>query len=79
VFPLSSRLGPPDLWRWPLLSSVLNILIFLRIAGLRLAHEAGWDGFGPLIIGLAIVGVLIGLLSPIRQLLRTRQTAAVQA
>ena len=49
---------------------VLNTLIFLRIAGLRLAHEAGWDGFGPLIIGLAIVGLLIGALS------RTRQLAA---
>ena len=50
-----------------MLHPVLNTLIFLRIAGLRLAHEAGWDGFGPLIIGLAVVGVLIGALSRTRQ------------
>ncbi len=51
-----------------MLTTALNALIFLRIAGLRLAHEAGWDGFGPLIIGLAILGVLLGALSRTRQL-----------
>jgi hypothetical protein len=51
-----------------ILTAVLNILVLLRISGLRLAHEAGWDGFGPLIIGLAFVGVLIGVLSPSSQL-----------
>jgi hypothetical protein len=50
-----------------MLTTVLNTLVLLRIVGLRLAHEAGWDGFGPLIIGLAIVGVLIGALSRARQ------------
>jgi predicted Kef-type K+ transport protein len=37
-----------------MLTTVMNTLILLRILGLRLAHEAGWDGFGPLIIGLAV-------------------------
>ena len=46
-----------------MLTKVLNTLMFLRILGLRLAHEAGWDGFGPLIVGLAVLGVLIGVLS----------------
>jgi hypothetical protein len=45
------------------LTAVLNTLIFLRIIALRLAHEAGWDGFGPLVIGLAMLGLLIGVLS----------------
>jgi len=35
----------------------------LRIPGLRLAHETGWDGFASLIIGHAVLGVLIGALS----------------
>jgi hypothetical protein len=30
-------------------TALQNTLILLRIFGLRLAHEAGWDGFGPLI------------------------------
>jgi hypothetical protein len=46
-----------------MLTAVLNSLILLRLGGLRLAHEAGWDGFGPLIIGLAILGPLIWVLS----------------
>ena len=46
-----------------ILTTVLNTLVLFRIVGLRLAHEAGWDGFGPLIIGLAVIGVLIGALS----------------
>ena len=51
-----------------MLTSVLNTLILLRIVGLRLAHEAGWDGFGPLIIGLAVIGLLVGVLSRSSQL-----------
>ena len=46
-----------------MLTTVLNSLILMRIAGLRLVHEAGWEGFGPLIIGLAIVGMLIAFIS----------------
>jgi hypothetical protein len=51
-----------------MLTIALNTLILLRIFGLRLAHEAGWDGFGPLMIGLAILGVLIWALSRPSQL-----------
>ena len=47
-----------------MLTTALNILVLLRVSGLRLAHEAGWDGFGPLIAGLAILGLLIWVLSP---------------
>lgn len=46
-----------------MLTTALNTLVLLRVSGLRLAHEAGWDGFGPLIAGLAIVSVLIWALS----------------
>jgi hypothetical protein len=46
-----------------MLTTALNTLIFLRMIGLRLAHEAGWDSFGPLLVMLAVAGTLIGLLS----------------
>jgi hypothetical protein len=46
-----------------MLTTALNTLVFMRIGGLRLAHEGGWDGFGPLIIGLAMIGILIWVLS----------------
>ena len=46
-----------------MLTTALNTLVFLRISGLRLAHEAGWESFGPLIAGLAIVSGLIWVLS----------------
>jgi hypothetical protein len=46
-----------------MLTTALNTLVLLRLIGLRLAHEAGWDSFGPLLVMLAIIGVLIGLLS----------------
>ena len=51
-----------------MLTTALNTMILLRILGLRLAHEAGWDGFGPLIIGLAVFSLLIGVLSRSSQL-----------
>lgn len=52
-----------------MLTTALNTLVLVRISGLRLAHGGGWDGFGPLMIGLAVVGVLIGVLSrPSRRL-----------
>jgi hypothetical protein len=54
------------------LTAVLNTLIFLRIIALHLAHEAGWDSFGPLIIGLAVLGLLIGALSRSSQIESTR-------
>jgi hypothetical protein len=50
------------------LPTALKTLVLLRVSGLRLAHEAGWDGFGPLILALAVVGVLIGVLSRAGQL-----------
>jgi hypothetical protein len=46
-----------------MLTTVLNTLVLIRIGGLRLVHGGGWDGFGPLLIGLAIIGVLIDALS----------------
>jgi hypothetical protein len=46
-----------------MLTTVLNTLVLIRIGGLRLVHGRGWDGFGPLLIGLAIIGVLIDALS----------------
>jgi hypothetical protein len=46
-----------------MLTTALNTLVLMRIGGFRLAHGGGWDGFGPLFIGLAIIGVLIGALS----------------
>lgn len=46
-----------------MLTTALNTLVLLRVVGLRLAHEAGWDSFGPLIVMLAMIGVLIGVLS----------------
>jgi hypothetical protein len=51
-----------------MLTTALNTLVPLRIVALRLAHEAGWDGFGPLIIGLAVLGLVIGVLSRSNQL-----------
>jgi hypothetical protein len=50
-----------------MLTTALNTLVLLRMGGLRLAHEAGWDGFGPLIFGLAILGPLIWALSQAHQ------------
>jgi hypothetical protein len=55
-----------------MLTTALNTLVLLRLSGIRLAHEAGWDGFGPLIAGLAIVSGLIWVLS------RTSECAAVR-
>ena len=46
-----------------MLTTALNALVLVRIGGLRLAHGGGWDGFGPLMVGLAFVGVAIGALS----------------
>jgi hypothetical protein len=46
-----------------MLTTVLNTLVLIRIGGLRLVPDGGWDGFGPLLIGLAIIGVLIDALS----------------
>ncbi|HEV2485547.1 MAG TPA: hypothetical protein VGT08_08440 [Terracidiphilus sp.] len=46
-----------------MLTTALNALVLIRIGGLRLTHGGGWDGFGPLLVGLAIIGVLIEALS----------------
>ena len=46
-----------------MLTTALNTLVLMRISGLRLAHSGGWDGFGPLMAGLALVGVIIWALS----------------
>lgn len=46
-----------------MLTTALNSLVLVRIGGLRLAHGGGWDGFGPLMVGLALVGAAIGALS----------------
>jgi hypothetical protein len=46
-----------------MLTTALNTLVLMRNGGLRLAHNGGWEGFGPLMAGLAIVGVLIWVLS----------------
>jgi uncharacterized membrane protein len=46
-----------------MLTTALNTLVLIRIGGFRLAHGGGWDGFGPLFIGLAVICVLIGALS----------------
>lgn len=50
-----------------MLTTALNTLILIRLLGLRLVQEPGWDGFGPLLIVLAVVGLLIGLLSWVSQ------------
>lgn len=42
-----------------MLTTVLNKLVLLRLGGLRLAHSAGNEGFGPLLIGMALIGVAI--------------------
>jgi hypothetical protein len=54
-----------------MLTIALNSLVLVRIGGLRLAHGGG-GGFGPLLVGLAIVGVLIWALS------RSSQRAAAK-
>jgi len=59
-----------------MLTTALNTLVLMRIGGLRLAHGGGWDGFGPLMAGLAFVGVASGrfrgcMMAP-RQKLRPR-------
>ncbi len=46
-----------------MLTTALNTLVLVRIGGLRLAHGGGWDGLGPLMVGLAFVGVAIWALS----------------
>jgi hypothetical protein len=53
----------PIQWWWPMLTTALNALVLIRIGGLRLVHGGGWDGFCPLLVGLAIIGVLIEALS----------------
>jgi hypothetical protein len=52
-----------------MLTTALNTLVLIRIHGLRLAQSGGWDGFGPLMIGVAVIGVLIWVLTkPSRRL-----------
>jgi len=46
-----------------MLTRALNSLVLLRIGGFRLAHGGGRDGFVPLLIGLAIIGIAIWALS----------------
>ena len=46
-----------------MLTTALNTLVLARIGGLRLAHGGGWDGFGPLMVGLAFVGAAIWALA----------------
>ena len=46
-----------------MLTTALNRLVLMRNDGLRLAHSAGREGFGPLLIGMAFLGVIIWALS----------------
>jgi hypothetical protein len=46
-----------------MLTTVLNLLVLLRFGGFRYAHGAGRDNLGPLLISMAIIGVLIWALS----------------
>jgi hypothetical protein len=49
---------------FPMLTTALNGLVAVRAGGFRLMHGiAGRDGFGPLLIGLTIVGGFIWVLS----------------
>lgn len=51
-----------------MLTTALNTLVMMRIEGLQFAHGQGRDYLGQLTIGLAIIGVLIGVLSRSNQL-----------
>jgi hypothetical protein len=47
-----------------MMTTALNSLVAVRAGGFRVMHGiAGRDGFGPLLIGLTIVGGFIWLLS----------------
>jgi hypothetical protein len=47
-----------------MLTTALNGLVAVRAGGFRLMHGiAGRDGFGPLLIGLTVVGGFIWVLS----------------
>ena len=55
-----------------MLTTALNTLVLVRIEGLQFAHGQGRDYLGQLTIGLAIIGVLIGVLSWSNQLVPAR-------
>ncbi len=46
-----------------MMTTALNSLVAVRLGGFRLMHGVGRDGFGPLLIGLSIVGAFIWALS----------------
>jgi hypothetical protein len=46
-----------------MLTTALNRLVLIRSDGLRLTHGAGRQDLGPLLIGLALLGVIIWALS----------------
>jgi hypothetical protein len=46
-----------------MLTTALNRLVLMRNDGLRLVHWAGREGLGPVLIGMAFVGVIIWALS----------------
>ena len=50
-----------------MLTTAFNALVSVRLVGFRLAHHVGPDGFGPLIVGLALIGVIIWALSRLIQ------------
>jgi hypothetical protein len=55
-----------------MLTTALNTLVLMRMDGLQFAHSQGRDYLGQLTIGLAIIGVLIGMLSWSNQLAPAR-------
>jgi hypothetical protein len=50
-----------------MLTTALNTLVSLRTAGYRLMHLLGLEGVGPLLAGLALIGVIIWALSRLIQ------------
>ena len=46
-----------------MLTTALNVLVSVRTAGDKLMYHAGPDGLGPLLVGLALLGVIIWALS----------------
>lgn len=46
-----------------MLTTALNILVLVRAEGFKFAHGAGRDNLGPLLIGLAMIGIVIWALA----------------
>lgn len=48
-------------------TTAFNALVSVRTAGFRLIHRAGPDGFGPLLVGLTLIGIILWALSRLTQ------------